>query len=103
MTTSETPGDLKYLDASARRHIELGEALQRQRVMVVGDIHGLRRARACGEINVHANHANQLAKHERLALALPHTHYPPKTPTSALPASLHMRKYLAWQTSSWHP
>jgi hypothetical protein len=48
MTTSETPGDLKYLDASARRHIELNEALQRQRVMVVGDIHGLLRARVRG-------------------------------------------------------
>jgi diadenosine tetraphosphatase ApaH/serine/threonine PP2A family protein phosphatase len=40
MTTSETPGDLKYLDPSARRHMELDEALQRQRLMVVGDIHG---------------------------------------------------------------
>jgi hypothetical protein len=41
MTTSRTPGDVQHLDAMAPRHIELDEALQRQRVMVVGDIHGL--------------------------------------------------------------
>ena len=44
------------MDAMAMRHVELDEALQRQRVMVVGDIHGLVlrvRVHACMQ-NMHA-------------------------------------------------
>jgi len=40
MTTRETPGDVRFMDAQAPRHIVLDEARQRQRVMIVGDIHG---------------------------------------------------------------
>jgi hypothetical protein len=68
MTTSETPGDLKYLDASARRHIELNEAQQRQRVMVVGDIHGLLRARVRG--------AGQMRVPGSICAARAHAHVP---------------------------
>jgi hypothetical protein len=40
MCTTETPGDLQFLCPDAPRHIVLAEHLQRQRVMIVGDIHG---------------------------------------------------------------
>jgi hypothetical protein len=52
MSTTETPGDLQFLCPDAPRHIVLAEHLQRQRVMIVGDIHG-HMPPVCACVHVH--------------------------------------------------